>query len=97
MRMPSPEVLLRVDVEGAGDAAADVGPVAVRLRVRDDLALVEDRPHDADVVEVRAADVRVVDREDVARVDVAAERLDHRLAGEVQRADVDGDVLASPA
>ena len=33
--------------------------------IGDDLALVEDRPDDADVVEVRAADVRVVDREDV--------------------------------
>ena len=33
-----------------------------------------------DVVEVRAAEVGVVDREHVARVDVVAERLDHGLA-----------------
>ena len=90
---PLLEVLLRVHVERARDAAAHVRPVPVRLRVGDDLAFVEDRPHDAHVVEVRAADVRVVDREHVARVDVVGERLDHRLAGEVQRADVDGDVL----
>ena len=74
------EVLLRVDVEGAGNAAADVGPVAVGQRVRDELALVEDRADDAHVVEVRAAQVGVVHREDVARVHVVAERVDDRLA-----------------
>ena len=36
--------------------------------------------------------IRVVDDEDVARVDVALEAFDHRLGREVQRADVDGDV-----
>ena len=50
-----------------------------------------------DVGEVRAAAVGVVDREHVAVVDVALEVLEHRLGLQVQRADVHGDVLASPA
>ena len=73
-------MLLGVDVEGARDAAADVGPVPVGLREGDELALVEDRPDDAHVVEVRAAEVGIVDGEDVARVDVVLEGLDHGLA-----------------
>ena len=97
MRRPSPKWSLALMSNDPGTRAADVGPVAVGLGVGDDLAVVEDRADDAHVVEVRAAEVGVVDREDVAGVDVAPERLDDRLAGEVQRADVDGDVLRRPA
>ena len=93
MRRPSPKCSLALMSNDPGTDAADVGPVAVRLGVGDDLAVDEDRPDDAHVVEVRAAEVGVVDREHVAGVDVARERLDHGLAGEVQRADVHGDVL----
>ena len=42
-----------------------------------------------------AAAVGVVDGEDVTGVDVVAELLEHRLALEVQRADVHGDVLVT--
>ena len=51
--------------------------------------------HDADVVEVRAAEVGVVDREHVAGSHLAREGVDDRPGGQVQGADVDGDVLAA--
>ena len=81
-----------VDVERAGHGAADIGPVAVGLGEAEQLALVEDAAHDARVVEVRAAHERVVDDEHVARMDVVAEGVDDGLGGEVERADVRGDV-----
>ena len=48
------------------------------------------RPH---VGEVRAAGIGIVDRIDVTWMHVAVEGAHHVLAGEVQRADMDGDVL----
>ena len=89
------EVLFRAHVEGAGNAAADVGPVPVDEGEGDHLALVEDRLHDPHVVEVRAAEVGVVHRVDVLGAHVVPEGLDDRLGRGVQRADVDGDVLAA--
>ena len=57
----------------AGRDAADVGMVAARGDVEEDLpgVLVEDRRHDGDVGQMRAAIVGRVEREDVARPDVA--------------------------
>jgi hypothetical protein len=86
------EVALRVDVEGAGCRAADVRPVAIRLGEGDELAFDEHRPDDAHVAEMRAAGIGVVGDEDVARVDVVLEAVDDRLAGKMQRADMDRDV-----
>ena len=86
------EMGLGVDVEGAWARAADVGPMAVGLGEGDELALDEDWPDDAHVAEMRAARVGVVGDEDVARMDVALEAIDNRLAGEMQRADMNRDV-----
>ena len=49
----------------------------------------------ADVVEVRPAEVGVVQREDVARLHRRAGELDDRLSGEVQRPHVRGKILAA--
>ena len=54
-RMPSPKCSFALTSNEPGTRAADVGPVAVGLRVGDHLAVGEDRADDADVVEVRAA------------------------------------------
>lgn len=78
------EVILGVDVEGAGHRTAGVGPVALVLGEGDDLVVLEDRPDETHVVEVGAAPVGVVDRED-AGVDVVAELVEDGLALEVQR------------
>jgi hypothetical protein len=86
-------VLGGADVERARHAAADVRPVAVGLRERDQLAVGEHRADQRDVGEVGAAPVGVVDGEHVALVDVALEVLEHGLGLQVQRADVHGDVL----
>ena len=67
--------------------------MAVRLAESDDLASREDRTDQAHVAEMRAARIWVVDGVDVAGMHIALECADHVLAGEVQRADVDGDVL----
>jgi hypothetical protein len=83
------------DVERARHAAADVRPVAVRLAEGDDLAVGEDRPDEPHVGEVGAAGIGVVDGVDVAGMHVALEGAHHVLAGEVQGADVDGDVLVA--
>jgi hypothetical protein len=87
-------VLFRIDVERSRHAAADVGPVTVRLRVGDHLALAEDRPHDPDIAEMGAAGVGIVDRINVAWTHATGKGLDHGLGREMERADVDGDVLA---
>jgi hypothetical protein len=89
------EVVTRRHVERARHAAAHVRPVAVGLGQAQQLALVEDRAHDPHVVEVRATEVRVVDGEHVARAHLPLEGVDHRSCGQVQRADVDRDVLAA--
>src|SRR5436190_14277427 len=74
-------------------AAADVRPMPVRLAEGDDLAVGEDRPDQAYIGEMRAASIWIVDGEDVTFVDVTVEVTDDILAGEVQRADMDGDIL----
>ena len=73
--------------------AADVRPMPVRLAEGDDLAVGEDRPDQAHVGEVRAAGIRIIDGKDVAFLYVALEMAHDLLAGEVQRADMDGDIL----
>src|SRR5258705_6851672 len=74
-------------------AAADVRPMTVRLAERDDVAVGEDRPDQAHVGEVRAAGIRIIDGKDVAFMYVALEMTHDLLAGEVQRADMGGDIL----
>jgi len=69
--------------------------VPVALGHGDQDAVVEDRAEDADVVEMGATGVGVVEDEDVALADVAGERVEHGLRGEVQRPDLDGHVLAA--
>ena len=86
------EHVLRRHVERARHRAAHVGPVAVGLRVADDLVADEDRPDQPRVAEMRAARIRVVDHVNVAGVHVLLEELDHRFARVMQRADVDRDV-----
>src|SRR6267142_320572 len=81
------------DVKRPRYAAADVRPMPVRLAEGDDLAVGEDRPDQAHVGEVRAAGIRIVDGKDVAFMYIALEMAHDLLAGEVQRADMDGDIL----
>ncbi len=90
---PLAEHFARGDVERSRHAAADIRPMAVRLAEGDDLAVGEDRPDQAHIREVRAAGVGVVDGEDVALMHIAVEEAHDVLAGEMQRADMDGDVL----
>ncbi|MNL32456.1 hypothetical protein D3C87_1543060 [compost metagenome] len=69
--------------------------MAVRLAEGDDPAIDEDRPDQPDVIEVGAAGIGIVDGVDVTRMHVTVEGADHVLAGEVQRADMDRDVLVT--
>src|SRR5690606_34212341 len=82
------EVLTGRDIERAGYGSTDIGPMPLVLREADDLVVREDRTDEADIVEVRAAAVGVVDEEDVAGVDVVTELLHDGLALEMQGADV---------
>ena len=85
----------RTDVERPRHRAADVRPMAVGLGEAEQLTFVEHGSEDAGVVEVRAALIDVIDHEDVARVDVAFEFVDHGFGGVVQCADMGGDVAAA--
>ena len=87
-------MLLGGDVEGAGDRAADVGPVPVGLHQGDEPPLVEDRADDAHIAEVGATQIGIVDGDDVSRMEIVLEGLQHGLRRVVEGADVDGDVLA---
>ena len=91
---PFAVVLLGGDVERAGNGAADVGPVPVGLHQGYEPPLVEDRPDDADIAEVGATQIGIVDGDDVTRVEVVLEGVEHGLRRVVEGADVDGDVLA---
>ena len=79
MRRPFAVVLLGGDVERSGNRAADVGPVPVRLHQGDEAPLVEDRPDDADIAEVGATQIGIVDGDDVTRVEVVLEGVEHGL------------------
>ena len=88
------EHLLARHVEGARHAAADIGPVAVRLGEGDRSR------HPTKIGRISRTSgkcvppaYRIVDGVDVARLHLALEGADHVLAGVVQRADVDGDVV----
>ena len=72
-------MLLGGDVKRSGDGAADVGPVPVRLHESDESPLVEDRPDDADIAKVGATQIRIVDGDDVTRVEVILERVEDGL------------------
>src|SRR5437660_6709268 len=81
------------DVKRTRYTAADIRPMPVRLAEGNDLAVSEYRPDQAHVGEVRAAGIRIVDGKDVAFMYVALEVAHDVLAGEVQRADMNGDIL----
>ena len=92
---PFAVVLLGGDVERAGNGTAHVGPVPVRLHQGDEASLMEDRPDDADVAEVGATQIGIVDGDDVTRVEVILEGVEDGLRRVVERSNVDGDVLAA--
>ena len=91
-----------IDVGGhAAEHAADVEPVRHAAGEAGELALVEDRQREGEMVEVAAGDVGIVGDVDVARIDVLdAEMLDLGLHGlrhaadEHRQADADRDGLA---
>ncbi len=61
----------------------------------DDFPYGKDRANEADVVEVRAATIGVVDGKDITGVNIACKLLEYRLALKVQGADVYRDVAAA--
>ena len=73
--------------------AADVALMRAVDRPEARLVALEDRHEGGQVGQVVAAVIRVVEQEDVARVDVAAEELGHRAGGEGQGADMDRHML----
>ena len=83
--------LRRAGREAARHHAADVGPVAGVGEPGEHLALVEERLHEPHVHQMRAAEIGIVDDEDVARIDlagiVALHALDHRPGRELHGAD----------
>ena len=78
----------------AGRGAADIGVMAARGDVEEDLlaGVVEDRRDDGDVGQMRAAVVGRVEREDVAGADPALVQPDDRFDGPVHRAEMHGHV-----
>ena len=90
---------LVVDFAGRGVVAAVGGAAYVAVvravdRVEEQLALMEDGPDDGYVRQVAAAEIGVVEGEEVARRDVVAEVVAHRRARDGQGAYVHGDALA---
>lgn len=89
-----------VESHAAGHAPADVGVVRFRCGVAEQHAVHEDRLHNVDVVQVRAAVVRVIDDVDVTRLHLTGEGAEdlpeHRRDGAqgVGLGDRDGDQLA---
>ena len=85
------EALGRLGVEVARHVAADVEPVADRGEPGEHLAAAHDRAHQAEVVEMRAAVVGVVEQIGVARLQpaVARDLVDHGLDRERHGADED--------
>ena len=77
----------------AGDRAAHVRPVLAHRREEHPDAIVEDRIDQRNVVQVGAAEVRIVGDHDVARRKIGAEPLQRRLHRPGQRDDVRADVL----
>ncbi len=80
--------------EAARAHAAHVAPVRAHHREDEEPPVREERIDHGHVVEVGAAGVGVVVQEDVARVDVVAELLLHRLHRPADRHDVERVVLA---
>ncbi len=82
--------------EAAGDHAADVRPVAAVGEEDEQLAVVEEGLHHADVHQVGSAGVGIVDEEEVALVDVVAvDGAQDGLGGELHYADEEGQAPAS--
>ena len=68
--------------------AAGIRPMAGIRQVAPEAVAVIERPHHLDVHQVGAAEIGVVDQDDVTRIEVAAP-LDHRLGGELHHPDKD--------
>ena len=88
-----PQALLldlgRVRGEAAGDDAADVGPVTGIGEPAPELPAIEERLDELDVHQVRPAEIRIVQDEDVAVIErdsLLAYPIDHRLRRELHRA-----------
>ena len=71
MRTPSWKLSVARGVEAARHVAADVEPVADRGEPAEHLAVAKDRPHQPEVVEMRAAVIGIVEQEGVAGCSVA--------------------------
>ena len=85
------EALGRLGVEVTRHVAADIEPVADRGEPDEHLAVAHERPHETEVVEMRAAVIGIVEQKGVAGVEAAVARdlVDHRLDGERHGADED--------
>jgi hypothetical protein len=67
--------------------------MTIRLCERNQFPVPENGTNDADVWEVRPADVRIVDNKDVARIYVIVKCTQDRLSSKMKRADVSRKVL----
>src|SRR5699024_6470859 len=85
----------RIDVKRAEHITADIGPVSFVLRESDDFIINKNGADETDVVQLRAASVRIVDGEDITRIDLRTKFLDYSLALEMQCADVNRDVATA--
>ena len=78
----------RLGGKAARHHAAGVGPVAGIRQIAPQPAAIIERPHHLDVHQMGAAEIGIVDQDDVARFEVVAP-LDHCLGGELHHADED--------
>ena len=81
----------RLRIVAARHIAADVEPVPDRGEPAEQLAVAEDRAHEPEIVEMRAAVIGIVEQEGVAGCQpaVARDLVDHRLHRERHGADED--------
>ena len=81
----------------AGNIAADIEPVADRGQPAEQLPVPEDRPHQPEIVEVRAALIGIVEQEGIARLEPAVARhlVDHRLDREGHGTDEDRQAIGA--
>ena len=90
---PFVEDFRRLRRNRAGNAAADLGPMRDGDAEREQLVIDEYRLHDADVGEMRAPAIGVVDHIDVTGPHPVAELADHRLNVPLKGAREDGDAV----
>ena len=89
------EALGRLRIIPAGHVAADVEPMSGGGEPAEQHLAAEDRPHEAEIVEMRPPGVRIVEQEGVAGGEpaVAPDLVDHRLDRERHGADEDRQAL----